>query len=253
MRFSRTNIALAFACSPIRQLQKSCDRRMQRHASFPAPRPILRNQLKLNIFLMRFRTDMRLTVKLGHDTRARMRLSNRPGAGRTAWPCFTCLPGTALLEDWGCRSVAQPGSASVWGTGGRGFESRRSDHAFKGLENSLLPGDWPGWQRSVENAPAALRNRHSHASDRGLGDGADGAPRASRCRRPRGSASSGHDHETVCRGALAPLPRQCCCQAYLFHIRNLHILPATQAGNPVRRMAHHRGEDRSVSVRKVHV
>ncbi len=25
------------------------------------------------------------------------------------------------------RSVAQPGSASVWGTGGRGFESRRSD------------------------------------------------------------------------------------------------------------------------------
>ena len=34
---------------------------------------------------------------------------------------------------WGCyttegdRSVAQPGSASVWGTGGRGFKSRRSD------------------------------------------------------------------------------------------------------------------------------
>ena len=27
------------------------------------------------------------------------------------------------------RSVAQPGSASVWGTGGRGFESRRSDQA----------------------------------------------------------------------------------------------------------------------------
>ena len=25
------------------------------------------------------------------------------------------------------RSVAQPGSASVWGTEGRGFESRRSD------------------------------------------------------------------------------------------------------------------------------
>ncbi len=28
------------------------------------------------------------------------------------------------------RSVAQPGSASVWGTGGRGFESRRSDQIF---------------------------------------------------------------------------------------------------------------------------
>ena len=25
------------------------------------------------------------------------------------------------------RSVAQPGSALVWGTSGRGFESRRSD------------------------------------------------------------------------------------------------------------------------------
>ena len=25
------------------------------------------------------------------------------------------------------RSVAQPGSAPVWGTGGRGFKSRRSD------------------------------------------------------------------------------------------------------------------------------
>lgn len=27
------------------------------------------------------------------------------------------------------RSVAQPGSALVWGTRGRGFKSRRSDHA----------------------------------------------------------------------------------------------------------------------------
>ena len=28
------------------------------------------------------------------------------------------------------RSVAQPGSASDWGSGGRGFKSRRSDHSF---------------------------------------------------------------------------------------------------------------------------
>ena len=31
------------------------------------------------------------------------------------------------------RSVAQPGSASVWGTGGRGFKSRRSDQRFQEL------------------------------------------------------------------------------------------------------------------------
>jgi hypothetical protein len=30
----------------------------------------------------------------------------------------------------GGRSVAQPGSASVWGTGGRGFKSRRSDQSL---------------------------------------------------------------------------------------------------------------------------
>ena len=36
-----------------------------------------------------------------------------------------------------CRSVAQPGSALVWGTRGRGFESRRSDHFF-GLLKALF-------------------------------------------------------------------------------------------------------------------
>jgi hypothetical protein len=34
------------------------------------------------------------------------------------------------------RSVAQPGSASVWGTGGRGFKSRRSDQRNQGLNSS---------------------------------------------------------------------------------------------------------------------
>ena len=29
------------------------------------------------------------------------------------------------------RSVAQPGSALVWGTSGRGFESRRSDQILQ--------------------------------------------------------------------------------------------------------------------------
>ncbi len=43
-----------------------------------------------------------------------------------------CGCGAALLHR-PRRSVAQPGSASVWGTGGRGFESRRSDHNFNGL------------------------------------------------------------------------------------------------------------------------
>jgi hypothetical protein len=31
-----------------------------------------------------------------------------------------------------CRSVAQPGSASDWGSEGRGFESRHSDHVQGG-------------------------------------------------------------------------------------------------------------------------
>ena len=33
------------------------------------------------------------------------------------------------------RSVAQPGSALDWGSRGRGFESRRSDHLFKDLRH----------------------------------------------------------------------------------------------------------------------
>ncbi len=35
------------------------------------------------------------------------------------------------LRPFTSRSVAQPGSALVWGTRGRGFESRRSDHFLK--------------------------------------------------------------------------------------------------------------------------
>lgn len=47
------------------------------------------------------------------------------------------------------RSVAQPGSALVWGTRGRGFESRRSDHSRpeRGKVVRSLgshPDDWPG-------------------------------------------------------------------------------------------------------------
>lgn len=40
------------------------------------------------------------------------------------------------------RSVAQPGSALDWGSRGRGFESRRSDHYFPRCFNDLfvVPG-----------------------------------------------------------------------------------------------------------------
>ena len=44
-----------------------------------------------------------------------------------------CGRASVLLNDASLhgRSVAQPGSASVWGTGGRGFESRRSDQFLR--------------------------------------------------------------------------------------------------------------------------
>ena len=41
------------------------------------------------------------------------------------------------------RSVAQPGSASVWGTGGRGFESRRSDQSHRGRPSARLIASGP--------------------------------------------------------------------------------------------------------------
>ena len=37
------------------------------------------------------------------------------------------------------RSVAQPGSALVWGTSGRGFESRRSDQFIHTNSISCMP------------------------------------------------------------------------------------------------------------------
>ena len=42
--------------------------------------------------------------------------------------CGRCSIRAAAAKTQAGRSVAQPGSASVWGTEGRGFESRRSDH-----------------------------------------------------------------------------------------------------------------------------
>lgn len=36
------------------------------------------------------------------------------------------------------RSVAQPGSALDWGSRGRGFESRRSDHESKGKKHAVI-------------------------------------------------------------------------------------------------------------------
>ncbi len=36
------------------------------------------------------------------------------------------------------RSVAQPGSALDWGSRGRGFESRRSDHFSKNFKTFIL-------------------------------------------------------------------------------------------------------------------
>ncbi len=77
----------------------------------------------------------------GGATRGRLRM-RRPNACGPCWPiscgnwkrCAPCCPerrcggGPPLVNrrPHG-RSVAQSGSASVWGTGGRGFKSRRSD------------------------------------------------------------------------------------------------------------------------------
>ena len=47
-------------------------------------------------------------------------------------------------------SVAQPGSASVWGTGGRGFKSRRSDHDWL---NEL----WDQSRNSPRKCPQRVR------------------------------------------------------------------------------------------------
>ena len=49
--------------------------------------------------------------------------------------CASASPELSAMR----RSVAQPGSASVWGTGGRGFESRRSDQPQR-----VQPGDMGG-------------------------------------------------------------------------------------------------------------
>jgi hypothetical protein len=65
------------------------------------------------------------------------------GIARSSW--FTMHPHG--------RSVAQPGSASVWGTGGRGFKSRRSDQENQAFLDALLPNHWPldaPWQHGAQ-------------------------------------------------------------------------------------------------------
>ena len=36
-----------------------------------------------------------------------------------------------------CRGVAQPGSVPALGAGGRGFKSRRPDHLYEGVTESI--------------------------------------------------------------------------------------------------------------------
>ena len=48
-----------------------------------------------------------------------------------------------------CRGVAQLGSASVWGTGGRWFESSRPDHASTGAYTPSMPSEPPQMEKSV--------------------------------------------------------------------------------------------------------
>jgi hypothetical protein len=60
------------------------------------------------------------------------------------------------------RSVAQSGSASVWGTEGRGFESRRSDQFIKDLDASYshLPAERiPFGYHPPRPTPARLRSK----------------------------------------------------------------------------------------------
>src|SRR3982750_4469540 len=55
----------------------------------------------------------------------------------------TCPPAAPCLEWWPCldapasRGVAQPGSASHWGCGGRWFESSRPDHSTESQLTSM--------------------------------------------------------------------------------------------------------------------
>jgi hypothetical protein len=69
-----------------------------------------------------------------------------PGApaGRGSWRLPGIAPEGRRLYIPRRRSVAQPGSASHWGCGGRGFKSRRSDQfLFKGLAGSVSAAPTP--------------------------------------------------------------------------------------------------------------
>ena len=67
---------------------------------------------------------------LGWTTTARSAELMREELARTGKPVdlIQVLPQPVVKSNGQGRSVAQPGSASDWGSGGRGFKSRRSDH-----------------------------------------------------------------------------------------------------------------------------
>ena len=97
------------------------------------------------------------------ESRPRGRRSLRPPCRRRARrrlpdPAFAAIK-TSFASG---RSVAQPGSASVWGTGGPGFKSRRSD------QPSCIPSA-PVPARSLPVAGSIGRRRPCPAAARTLG------------------------------------------------------------------------------------
>ena len=75
-----------------------------------------------------------------------------------------------VLDCVACRGVAQSGSAPVWGTGGRGFESRRPDQILVLGRHTERPSnaDMPRRSRRSSGAPVPRPSREQTRSLKAL-------------------------------------------------------------------------------------